>query len=167
MAFVAGILMSIYALLGGFDEIKTGKSKNNVYSIAGKRVAGERMHVIEGNLFKEVRDLIKEGKLEGELCLIDYQKDSMVEGEINRFIGVKLNEEISAIPSGYEVIEINSRTSYMAALNMHPLVMPNSKKVKGELIKLALEDGHELRGYTLEIYYPDNSVWIEMFAKSE
>ena len=167
MVFIAGILISIYALLGGFEEMKTGVSTNNVYSIAGKRVSGERMHKLEGNLFKEVKELIENGGLKGDLCLIDYQNDSLLENEIDRFIGVKLSDEIAAIPTGYKVIEIKSRKSYIAALKMHPLVMPNSRKVQDKLKKMARVEGDKLLDYTLEIYYPDNSVWVEMFVEDK
>lgn len=162
--FLLGIGLSIYSLLGGFDEVQIASSPNNSYSIAGKLVAGERMHSVEGKTFREVREMLQEGKLKGDLCLIDYRDDTLAEGAIKRFIGVVLNNEVSGIPSGFQVIEIHAPKSYKAALSMHPLVMPNSEKIEKALRKYALAQGDSLQNLSLEIYYPDNSVLVEMFA---
>ncbi|MGL1886509.1 MAG: hypothetical protein OCD76_08340 [Reichenbachiella sp.] len=164
LAFVAGILTSIYSLLGGFDEIQIGTSNNNIYSIAGKRIQGESVRRKEEELFREVKELIDSEQLIGDLCLIDYKDDTLIEGEINRFIGVRLSSEVSSIPAGFEVVEISTRQSYIAALTMHPLVMPNSQKIQDKLMVAARQDTLTLRPYSLEVFFPDNSLIVEMFA---
>jgi hypothetical protein len=167
--FIVGIAISIYSLLGGFDKIEIAQSTNNIYSIVGKWVEGERMHQVERKTFNEMRDLVIEGKFKGELCMIDYPSDTLGENEIKRFIGVLLeNDEVTAIPSGYQVLEIETRRSYKTALTMHPLVMPNSEKIDQALRNYARENfSDSLQRVSMEIYYPDNSVLIEKFAVEE
>lgn len=165
LVFIGGILISIYAILGGFDKIQLAQSNNNVYSIAGKYVQGHRMHIEEGKIFKEVRDLIQSEKIKGELCMIDYESDTLESDEINRFIGVLLDDEITAIPSKFQVIALTSARSYKAALTMHPLVMPNTDKVKQALVDYAALQQDSLQDLSLEVYYTDNSVLVERFAK--
>ncbi|UXP33816.1 hypothetical protein N6H18_07625 [Reichenbachiella agarivorans] len=162
---LTGIAMSIYFFMGGFDPLVTARSTNNVYSIAGKFVHGHRMHQVESKLFVEIRDLIQNGKLNGDLCLIDYRPDTLEDGEINRFIGILLGDDVSAIPAGFKVIELQSHATYKAALSMHPLVMPNSQKVETALRKHAATYGDSLQNFSMEIFYPDNSILVEMFAE--
>ncbi|PIB33965.1 hypothetical protein BFP72_00205 [Reichenbachiella sp. 5M10] len=158
------ILMSIYYFLGGFQPFELASSSNNSYSIAGKYIQGKRMHVEEGRLFNDVRGLLQTKKLNGDLCMVDYRPDTLEDGEILRFIGVLLGDDISAIPSGYQVIELRSAKSYKAALTMHPLVMPNAHHVEEALRSKAATQGDSLQNLSLEVYYPDNSVLIEMFV---
>ncbi|MCV9388728.1 hypothetical protein [Reichenbachiella ulvae] len=169
LLFIIGIALSIYSLLGGYDKIEIAQSTNNVYSVVGKWVEGERMHQVERETFNEMRDLVINEKFKGELCMIDYPSDTLGENEIKRFIGVLLDgEEVTAIPSGFTVLEISTRRSYKTALAMHPLVMPNSEKIDQALRSYAKENfGDSLQSLSMEIYYPDNSVLIEKFAVEE
>ncbi|WP_456458094.1 hypothetical protein [Reichenbachiella sp.] len=159
------ILLSIYFNLGGFEEIQTAVSRNNKYSLAGKEVYGKLTSKEEHFLFEEMKGYIADGSLTGTLSIVNYQDDTLGEYESRRFVGVLLENEMSMIPSGLQVLEIEGQTTFQAALTMHPLVMPNSEKVESQLKLLADERGLSLRNYTLEKLYNDNSVIVEMFAK--
>lgn len=159
------ILLTVYFNLGGFKKIQTAVSKNNKYSLAGKEVHGRLTSKEEHYLFEEIKGLIDDGSLSGTLAIVNYKDDTLGEYESRRFVGVLLNDEISMIPSGLNVLEIEGETTFRAALTMHPLVMPNTEKVESKLKLLADERGLTLKNYTLEKLYQDNSVIVEMFAK--
>jgi len=159
------ILISAYYYLGGFDEIQTAISKNNKYSLAGKEVHGRLTSKEEHFLFEEMKGYIADGTLKGTLSVINYKDDTLGEYESRRFVGVLLEDDVAMIPTGLKVIEIEGETTFQAALTMHPLVMPNTKKVEGQLQLLADDRGLKLRDYTLEKLYADNSVIVEMFGE--
>lgn len=159
------ILLSIYFNLGGFEEIQTAVSKNNSYSLAGKEIRGRLTSKEEHFLFEEMKGYITHGKLKGTLAIVNYKDDTLGDYESRRFVGVLLADEISMIPSGLTVLELVGETTFQAALTMHPLVMPNTKKVEAQLQELADDRQLRLEGYTLEKLYEDNSVIVEMFAK--
>lgn len=159
------ILLSIYYKLGGFEEIQTAVSRNNKYSLAGKEIQGRLTSKEEHFLFEEMKSYLDDGTLAGTLSVINYKDDTLGEYESRRFVGILLEDDISMIPAGLQVLEIIGETTFQAALTMHPLVMPNTKKVESKLKLLADERGLDLRDYSLEKLYNDNSVIVEMFAK--
>lgn len=154
----------IYYALGGFKEVILFETKNNIYSIAGKEFRGSISSDTIGLYFNEMKTIIEKGDLNGDLCLINYQDENLANKEVRHFIGILLGDEITEIPSGLKVREIEEENSFKAALIMHPLVRPNSEKVQGMLHEYAQELGYELKSYTLEMFYPDNSVIVEMFG---
>lgn len=159
------ILMSVYYYMGGFDEVKTYKSDGSNYAIVGKWLRGEVARKEEAVLFNEVRDKLIRNKLSGTLCMVDYASDTLTKGEINRFVGILLNNTVSAIPSGYTVLELSDSVTFRAALTMHPLVMPNSRKVRQLLETHAARENEVLDSFTIEHYYVDNSVMVEVFTR--
>ncbi|MEP2026236.1 MAG: hypothetical protein ABJH98_00675 [Reichenbachiella sp.] len=159
------ILLTIYFNLGGFEEVQTAVSRNNIYSLAGKEINGRLTSKEEHFLFEEMKGYIASGQLKGTLSIINYKDDTLGEYESRRFVGVLLEDEVSMIPSGLTVLEVEGLTTFQAALTMHPLVMPNTEKVETKLQLLAEERGLKLQDFTLEKLYEDNSVIVEMFAK--
>ncbi|WP_420582643.1 hypothetical protein [Reichenbachiella sp.] len=160
------ILLTFYFNLGGFEEIQTAVSKNNKYSLAGKEVQGKLTSKEEHFLFEEMKGYIADGTLSGTLSIINYKDDTLGDYESRRFVGILLENDVSMIPTGLQVLEIEGETTFQAALTMHPLVMPNTEKVEGRLKLLADERGLTLRNYTLEKLYDDNSVIVEMFSEN-
>lgn len=159
------ILLTVYFYLGGFDEPNISRSIGSDYSIAGKWLKGEHDRVNEARAFNEMKDLIRMGNIEGTLSLVNYRNDTLDEDEISRFVGIMLRNEVTAIPSGLEVIRLKSSSTYQAALTMHPLVMPNTGKIETQLEELAAQNSETLDDFTVELYFIDNSVMVEMFAK--
>lgn len=160
------VLLSVYYFLGGFQDISKSRSVGAEYSIAGKWLSGERSRKEEAILFNEVRDLVASKTITGTLCMVDYRHDSLDEKQIRRFIGVLLTNQVSAIPPGFKVLELEATTTYQASLTMHPLVMPNAEKVVEDLQKMATENNDLLDDFTVELYFEDNSVIVEKFVKS-
>ena len=167
ISFVSLLFISIssYYLLGGFDDYKVTGSSNNHYTIAGRWVSGLGVYQEEQDAFEEMGQLILDDKLQGVLCLIDFQPDSLERHEVHRFVGVLMEEDVFLIPKGLDVYEIKSETSFMVPLTMHPLVMPNTKTVQEKIFSYADSAGYHLKNFTLERFYQDESVLVEMFAK--
>ncbi|MFY0651218.1 MAG: hypothetical protein JXQ96_04255 [Cyclobacteriaceae bacterium] len=158
------ITLSIYQYLGGFDEIRVVQSSNNTYSVAGKEFKGRQRSDSLNLLFREIKSLILNKELNGDLCIINYPK-SDDENEIHQFVGVLMSDDIAEIPTGLKVIEYESETTFKVGLGMHPLVMPNSDKVEEIITQYAAGKGFELENYSMEILFSDNSIMVEMFAR--
>ena len=158
------ILLSIYYLLGGFDSVRIERIESGRYSVVGKWVKGSAVRKEESELFSELKQLRQSGTVEGELCLIDFQNDTLTNHEVVHFMGILLMSDVFKMPQGYEVFEIDAKSTYMAALSMHPLVMPNTGKAQALLEETAAKDSVILDPMTLEIYYEDNSVMVQMFG---
>ncbi|UXX80074.1 hypothetical protein N7E81_03005 [Reichenbachiella carrageenanivorans] len=159
------ILLSVFYNLGGFKEIRTVAAKNISYSIAGKQVHGKLTSKEEHFLFEELKGYLSDGSLKGTLSIVNYKDDTLGEYESRRFVGILLTDEMSMIPAGLTVLELEGQTTFQAALTMHPIVMPNTEKVEAKLQSLAKEKGKTLRPFTLEKLYQDNSVIVEVFAQ--
>ena len=159
------ITASVYFLLGGFKDIIIVTAKNNVYSIAGRDFKGRLSNDSLGMYFNEMKSLVASEKLKGSLCLINYQDEDLKDSEVHQFIGVLLNDEVTEIPSGLTVREIECETSFKAALVMHPIVRPNSEKIQAQIHAFAQEKGFALDNYTLELFFMDDSMLVEMFEK--
>lgn len=159
------IVLSIYYSLGGFNEITVVESGNNIYNIAGKEYKGRIKNDSLNMVFSEMRELVLNKKINGELCVINYRDEELANGEVHQFIGILLGDEISEIPSGISVRAFQSETTFKAGLGMHPLVMPSAEKVEKKISNYAKEKGFQLQNYSMEILYSDNSVMVEMFTK--
>ncbi|MEQ6118868.1 hypothetical protein [Reichenbachiella sp. MALMAid0571] len=162
---IVTITISVYYSLGGFEEIKVVKSGNNIYNVAGKEYKGRIKNDSVNIVFNEIRSLVVDGKINGEMCVVNYHDEGLNNNEIHQFIGILLGDEISEIPSGLTVREIKAATTFKVGLGMHPLVMSNTKKIEATIQDYATQNGFELEDYTLEILFQDNSVMVEMFAK--
>lgn len=162
---VGTILFSIYFLLGGFKEIKIIESRNNIYSIAGKKFTGRMKSDTLRNYFDEIKGHILDNNVQGELCIVNFRSENLKDDHVSQFIGIVLDNEISEIPSGLSVMELQSDITLKTALTMHPLVRPNPDKIEGLMHAFAQKNGYELQELSLEILYSDNSVMVEMFAK--
>lgn len=159
------IVLSIYYYLGGFNEISVVKSGNNIYNIAGKDYQGRIKNDSLNMIFLEMRDLVSNKRINGELCVINYRDKDLANGEAHQFIGILLGDEISEIPSGIKVREFRSETTFKVGLGMHPLVRPSAEKVEKKISLYADDNGFALENYSMEILYSDNSILVEMFAK--
>lgn len=158
------IALSVYYYLGGFNDLEVVKSNNNIYNVAGREFRGRITSDSLNTIFNEVRDLVLENKINGELCVINY-RENLEKNEVHQFIGILLGDEISEIPSGLKVREIKAETSFKVGLGMHPLVMPNTGKVEEVIHEFAQQNGFSLESYTMEIIFSDNSILVEMFAR--
>lgn len=161
---VGVISTSVYYLLGGFKEVILVTAQNNIYSIAGKEFKGKASNDTLRLYFNEMKNILETGKMKGDLCLINYQDENLADNEVHHFIGILLGEGTSEISGGLSVRELENKTSFKAALVMHPLVRPNSEKVQAQIYEYAQEQGYELENYSIEIFFSDDSMMVEMFG---
>ena len=165
IASVFAISMSVYYSLGGFNDISVVTSGNNIYNVAGKEYKGRITNDSLNTIFSEMKEMVIQKTIHGELCVINYRDGTLEEKEVHQFIGVLLGDEISEIPGGIEVRKFESVLTYMVGLGMHPLVMPNSQKIEKLIREQASKDGNVLYDYSMEILFPDNSVMVQMLKK--
>ncbi|WP_109832799.1 hypothetical protein [Reichenbachiella versicolor] len=158
------ILFVIYFNLGGFNDVKAGKSSGSKHSIAGKWVIGENVRKKESEVFYTLKQQVELGELQGILCMVDFKNDTLQGNEVAHFFGVILENEVSALPAEFDIIELNAETTYKASLTMHPIVMPNTETVEKQLQDIAASYGDKLRPLTIEMFFEDNSIMVEMLA---
>lgn len=159
--FLATIAVSSYYLMGGFDPIKVYQLEPKNRLVAGK-------YFVPGTYTNEAyehgvmcKELIASGEMSGLLTDIVYLQDTLP-GELGRFIGISLDEEVTEIPSGFEVRTFESKSPRFAVfMSMHVLVRPRPPKIEAMLLAKAQEDGYELRPLFFHMTYADNSATVE------
>lgn len=159
------ILFTVYVKLGGLIPVKVVASEGVEYTLVGREVSGRGIEQLERKVFIELKEYLSSGELKGILCLIDYNdNDSLEFGIERRFIGVLLENDVSIVPGKFEFVEFQSNKVLMSALSMHPLVMPNAEIVETQIKSYADSIGMNLRNFTLEKLFDDNSVVVEMYS---
>ena len=160
--FIGGMLiLAIYFVLGGFKSVQVEEVGQKEFRVVGKYFYGEYDDPTLGQYFFEARELITSATLDGQLCIVTYQPDSLIEEFVSQFIGVAVAADVP-IPDGMEERSFGSSNAAQAQLDMHPLVMPNPEKLQQKLTEFATSKGWSAPQYFLEVYKPDNS--IEIYA---
>ena len=166
LSAIFSILFALYVNLGGLMPVEVVASGEVRYTLVGKEIKGRGIERLEQEVFTALKGYLSSGELKGILCLIDY-KDSIEYGIERRFIGVLLKDEMSIVPGGLEFVEFEAKQVLMSVLAMHPLVMPNSQKIESRIQNYADSLNLNLRNFTLEKLFDDNSVIVEMFSMED
>ena len=161
VVFLGIIITSVYYMLGGFEEIEVYQLKPITRTIAGKDFVTHYTDEAPRDFGRKCRQLLDSGDISGELVIVNYQTDSLNRDQIHQFIGVALSEDMSEIPSGFDIQEFESADRYAVFMSMHVLVQPRPHKIEAMLWDSANEDGVELKDYFFEIRDPDNSLSVE------
>lgn len=162
--FSATLLISVYELLGGFDEV-------HVYQLTPveRTVIGRHFEEPDSKAalkHRELcRNLILKEELQGILTEVIFLSDTLENAEKGRFIGVSISNDISEVPSGFEVREYDSGLRYAVFLSMHALVRPRPPVIEGMIYAKAQEEGKELEDYFFTLIYQDNSISVEGWVK--
>ncbi len=165
LAFLIIIVGSIYYILGGFKEVKAIPLEGTTRTIAGKQFVTHYTDEKPRDFGRECRELLADSTMQGRLVVINYHSDTLERDQIHQFIGIALSEEMSEIPQGFEIIELETSARYAVFLSMHVIVQPRPNKIEALLFAKAQEDGNELEDFFLEVWYPDNSLVVEGWVK--
>lgn len=165
LAFLIIIVGSIYYILGGFKEVKAISLEGTTRTIAGKQFVTHYTDEKPRDFGRECRELLADSTMQGRLVVINYHSDTLERDQIHQFIGIALSEEMSEIPQGFEIIELETSARYAVFLSMHVIVQPRPNKIEALLFAKAQEDGNELEDFFLEVWYPDNSLVVEGWVK--
>ena len=163
--FIGGlVILGIYYLLGGFQSVVVQNAEKLQFKVIGRYFYGEYDDRSVRSYFVQARELVTSGRLEGQLCVVTYQPDSLQEDFIAQFIGVAINDE-AALPDGFEQRSFEGSKAAVANLDMHPVAMPNPKTVQTELISYAQSQGWSKPQSFIEIYLPDNSMQVYILSE--
>ena len=116
---------------------------------------------------KAMRAEINSGTLDGMLTVVFYENDTIGKDSIHYFLGASTDQvsDVLKLPAGYDYKEFRTDKVFKMFMTQHPLVRPNPNEV-AEIVEVkAIEEGEILQPYSFELYYPDESLSVEYWAK--
>lgn len=162
LAVVFAALGFAYVKLGGLNEPFFSVVDNPGYYITGKYYKGHYNDQAIEDIFYEVKQQLKEGSLNGILTIVYYQDPIASEGKVENFIGIANRQKASDIPKGFEQRKIVAGKVVRATIHAHNTVMPLPETVKEKLAAFAREKGLDLRDISIEKYFSDRKLVVEM-----
>ena len=151
-----------YVKLGGTEKIAIHILKGKTIYIIGKYFKGYYAHPTIKRIWEESKILVEEGKIPGDLIVVNFENDSLKGDEVEQFIGVTVKGNMAEVPVEFEVRKFQINNKMVAYLTMHPIVRPNPAEIMEKFQKLAKKQGLSLADYSLEIHFPDNSMQLEV-----
>ncbi|WP_258103122.1 hypothetical protein [Marinoscillum sp. MHG1-6] len=158
-------LYIIYGNLGGFDEVKVYRLEPAQRTVVGKYYKTRYSDKALKEQFERCQTLIESNHVKGDLVVFSYQNPDLAANEVEQFIGIMLKEDIAEIPVDFDMKEFNSGDRYAVFLSMHPLVRMPEKQYRKLLRETASGDGGNLQEFFVEIYFPDNSMTVEVWVQ--
>jgi len=163
--FLGIILGSLYFHLGGFEEVKVYKLEPINRTVAGKNFYTHYRDETPRDFGVICKQMLDSGEVSGELVVINYKNDTIHRDYIHQFIGIELSEDLSEIPSDFDIKELESKERYAVFLSMHVIVQPRPHVIESMLEQRAQSDNQQLEDFFFEIRYPDNSLSVEGWVK--
>ncbi len=166
---LAIILFSIYYGIGGFDPVIVYESEGGKRTVVGKHHIGKFPPRRIRKFLEEAKAQIDNGKLKGDLTLVDFQNDTIGPDSTHLFIGASFDEirNILEIPSGFSYQEFQTDRIYKVFITQHPLVQPLPNEIKTLMENKARESGRKLQPLTFDIYYGDGSLRTEAWSQAQ
>lgn len=161
------ISVSIYYILGGFEPV-------NVYLIDGtsRVVIGKEYFIPDDReaFFQKMdsaRMDIENEKLKGDLTAVIYENDTIAEDMIHCFIGASRDgiKGVVRMPAGFKFRQFTTDQIFKVFITQHWLVQPLPEEIEEMIQVRSIEEGKVLQPLTFEVYYPDNSLSVEKWAK--
>jgi hypothetical protein len=162
LAIMVGGAIAVYFYLGGLNSVEVTVEDVSDYNLVGIRFRGNGDSDTLRTAFFDARKYVQEGTLDGVLTLVHYKDTTLKEEEVNVFVGVKLNQGTSGIPSSYQRLTIPARRAVRATIEAHNAVMPNAETIEERLYKKAEEMRFELQDFTVEQYVSEQKMVIDM-----
>lgn len=162
LAIMVGGAVAVYFYLGGLNSVEVTVTEVSDYNLVGVRFRGNGESDTLRNAFFDARKYVEEGTLDGVLTLVHYKDTTLKDEEVNVFVGVKLNQGTSDIPSSYQRLTIPARRAVRATIEAHNSVMPNAETIEERLLKKAEEMRFELQDFTVEQYVSEQKMVIDM-----
>jgi len=153
------ITVSTYFALGGFDKLEVFVFDGASRTVIGKEYIGSYKPSQIRDIVRDAKTMIDDGKLRGNLTVIEFQNDTIGADSSHYFIGSSFDEirNVLEIPSGYSYYEFETSKIYRVFITMHPLVRPLPSDVRSMMEVRSIEEGDVLRPYTFDVYYQDGS----------
>ena len=161
------IAWSTYYTLGGFDPVEIFVMEGKERTVIGKEYIEKYDYDGFDKKMKETRAAIDSGRLKGMLTVVFFENDTIGEDSVHYFLGASKDEvkNVVMLPAGYDYREFKTDKVFKAFMTQHPLVRPNPDEMNELMEVKAIEEGEVLQPISFELYYQDNSLSVEYWAK--
>ena len=157
--------LSVYYLLGGFEEIEVNELPGKQRTVVGVEYFGKHKSTkLDSIRAKTIAD-IQSNQIKGQLTLVDYHFDS--KDSVKFFIGTSIDDTNSVVglPSGYAIREFSGSKTYQVIIDQNFLVRPMPEEVKEAVETKTRSNKDKLAPYSFELYYEDGSLIVEYFSE--
>lgn len=161
------LVTSIYYTLGGFDPVEVFVMEDKERTVIGIEYVEKYDFEAFDFRMRETRSAIDSGRLEGMLTVVFYRDEKLGKDSVHYFLGASVDQvnDVIRLPAGYDYREFKTDKVFKVFLSQNRLVRPLPEEIE-QLIKLkAVEEGRELQPYSFELYYKDESLSVEHWAK--
>ncbi len=156
--------VSLYYLLGGFEEIRVYKLPGESKIVVGKHFIGKQTHRDIRKYFNEAQQLVLDSAIMGTLVRIINDNDSLEGDQVDFFIGVMIDGEMAEVPLGFTVNEYYPTNRFAIFMGMNKWVRPSSARIDVMLSGEAEKSGFDSsQGIIAELYYIDDSMSVELW----
>ncbi len=158
-------ITAIYMYLGGLNKVEYTIENVSDYNLIGVQFQGEGDSKEIEIAYEEAKTYVLDKKYDGILTLVHYNDTTLEEDQVKFFIGIKLNEGTSDIPSNYQRLTIPAKYAVRASIEAHNSVMPTPETIEENLREKAGEASLRLQDFTIEQYISENLLIIDMPAR--
>ncbi|WP_425393098.1 hypothetical protein [Ekhidna sp.] len=161
------IAWSTYYTLGGFDPVEVFVMEGRERTVIGREYIEKFPNADFPARMEANRAAIDSGKLKGMFTLVFFENDTIGQDSIHYFLGASVDEisDVLRLPAGYTYKEFRTNKIFKVFMTRHWLVRPNREEV-AELVEIkAIEEGEVLLPFWFEMYYQDESMSVEYWAK--
>ena len=101
------------------------------------------------------------------LTYIEFENDTIGEDSVHYFVGASIDEvnNVVMLPAGYDYKEFKTDKIFKVFITQHTLVRPTPDEIDEIMEVKAIEEGVVLQPISFELYYKDNSLSVEYWAK--
>jgi len=167
VVLLAIIGWSTYYTLGGFDPVEVYVENGAERTVIGKEYLEKYDYEEFHAKMQETISQIDSGRLKGMLTVIFFEDESIGKDSVHYFLGASVDEikNVVRLPAGYEYREFETSKVFKVFITQHFLVRPSPEKIN-ELMEIrAIEEGVVLQPVSFEVYYKDQSLRVERWAR--
>lgn len=158
--------VATYYALGGYDKVAVYTTEGSSRTVIGRHYLGSQSSDIN-EVMDEIKTMVDEGRLRGQLTMVEYQNDTIGADSVHYFIGASFEEirNILEIPSGFSYEEYTTSKIYQVFITQHHMVRPLPTEVRSMIEVQSIQDGEVLAPYTFDVYYSDGSLRTEAWVR--
>lgn len=149
----------VYFYLTKSQSVDVSLDKGENYRIAGKYYEGKYGDRELEKVFGQMRTLLEEEAIRGELTVVYYGDPQTETGRIKNFIGI-LPETGSQIPDSLEVRTFSPENTITVRVHSHPSIMPRPNRIKEIMEEEAQTKGYELDSIFMEKYLGNEDIVV-------
>lgn len=157
----------VYINAGGFEDVQISQKTSESRYIIGKSFEGNVKDEAFSNLFIEIEELKSSEKYDGHLGAVYYNNPANAKGNIKAFLGVIVNNEASNIPSGIEMIELNSTEIVEGKVTASNVFGISVNKVYNAIFDFAEKNSLNLDEHYIEWFPSKEEVVVQIRLKNE